>query len=49
MMRQPTTARPVRLFVVTSIPEDKAAIQNYLAQLEDLEIVGVAYNTRAAL
>ena len=49
MMQQPKTASRVRLFVVTSIPEERAAIQNYLSQLENVEVVGVAYNARAAL
>lgn len=35
--------------VVTSISEDKTAIQNFLNELENVEIVGIAYNKRAAI
>lgn len=40
---------PIRLMVVTSIPEDKEAIQADLIQLSNVEVVGVAYNTKAAI
>jgi CheY-like chemotaxis protein len=35
--------------VVTSLPEDQTAFQNFFNPLENIEIVGVAYNARAAL
>ena len=41
--------KPVSLMVVVSIPEGKAAIENFLSELEDIEIVGLAYNNRTAI
>jgi CheY-like chemotaxis protein len=45
-------SRSIKLMVVissVSFPEGKLALQKFLTELEDIEIVGVAYNKAAAL
>ncbi|MDJ0900650.1 MAG: response regulator [Xenococcus sp. MO_188.B8] len=41
--------KPISLMVVASIPEGKAAIQNFLSELKNVDIVGLAYNKRSAI
>ena len=41
--------KPISLMVVASIPEGKAAIQNFLSELKNVDIVGLAYNKRTAI
>lgn len=41
--------KPISLMVVASIPEGKAAIQNFLSELKNIDIVGLAYNKRTAI